>query len=584
MKNESETEESLIQFRKDKAYNIRQLGQNPFSNQTKVTRNLSAIRDLFDFAKVKGTADRYNPDLVSTQGHGRCQSTETDQQELSVNTCNYCWVAEPNHCRKCGEAGNCSSQFANQLCGGTVVAVGRIIFKRDIGGATFLRLRDSSGDLQVYCEQKILDDKYSYLENLEMGDFVEATGPMMATIKGELSVQATDLHMLTKAYRPLPIKIPPKDVELRYRQRYVDLIANPDSAQVFKARSIVIQSLRQSLDACGFMEVETPTMHSILGGAAAKPFTTHHNALDMDLYLRVAPELYLKRLVVGGFDRVYEIGRLYRNEGLSTKHNPEFTSLEFYQAYSNYKDLMSFTEKLLKNIDCSLKERMEKDWKRWSEARPFTLDQFARVTMTRAIDQARKLAGLPPEVVYTMHLNDVPIKEWSKASPRAKKIDWSNYRKGAVKCKTSGELLFCAYEYLAEPFLTEDYRTEDGTKSLPVFIYDYPVEVSPLARLKDDDYGMVARFELFIDGKELCNAFDELNDPEDQAQRFKNQVEKKADGAEETMEFDHDYIRALEYGMPPTAGFGLGIDRAVMLFTNSASIKDVILFPLMRNE
>jgi lysyl-tRNA synthetase class 2 len=307
--------------------------------------------------------------------------------------------------------------------------------------------------------------------------------------------------------------------------------------------------------------------------------------------MRIAPELYLKRLVAGGLERVYEIGRCYRNEGISTRHNPEFTMLEFYQAYATYDDLMSFTELLLRGVDAELEKAMPGAHAVWMKERPFTLDRpFVRISMSDAVKRAAlatKIAAweapAADELVKMLRADfGDRIKEWSKSSPRAKAIDWSNFRKAMQKVESDGEALFLLYEYLAEPFLPEDYR--HGSHSIPVFIKDYPFEVSPLARRNDAHPELCDRFELFVEGRELCNAFSELNDPDDQAARFRAQVEKKARGAEETMDYDEDYIRALEYGMPPAAGFGMGIDRLAMALTNAASIRDVILFPLLRPE
>ncbi|HEY8089428.1 MAG TPA: amino acid--tRNA ligase-related protein, partial [Polyangiaceae bacterium] len=387
------------------------------------------------------------------------------------------------------------------------------------------------------------------------------------------------------------------DVELRYRQRYVDLVANPPVADVFRARSHIVSATRPILDEHGFLEVETPTMHTLIGGAAAKPFLTHHNALDMNLFMRIAPELYLKRLVVGGLERVYEIGRCYRNEGISTRHNPEFTMLEFYQAYATYEDLMDFTEVLLRGVDHRLGAAMPAAHAAWKKERPFTLDQpFVRIPMDRAVAEAAERTAIPPwlaavesgggaALVELLRADFVEnIKEWAKSSPRAKALDWGNFRKGLAKCDSDGERLFACYEYLAEPFLTADYRSDDGKHSVPVFVKDYPFEVSPLARRNDAHPELTDRFELFVHGREVCNAFSELNDPDDQADRFRAQVARKAKGDEEAMDFDEDYIRALEHGMPPAAGFGMGIDRLAMALTNAASIRDVILFPLLRPE
>jgi lysyl-tRNA synthetase, class II len=482
---------------------------------------------------------------------------------------------------------------------------GRVVVMRSTGELSFLRLRDRTGEIQLLVSKdKLADDEkrgdygYGRLALIGVGDFVEAEGQLVASKRGELSIEPQRLRLITKAYRPLPEKWHGlTDVELRYRQRYVDLVANPAVADVFKARSYAVRAVREILDSHGFLEVETPTMHTLIGGAAARPFETHHNALDMKLFMRIAPELYLKRLVVGGLERVYEIGRCYRNEGISTRHNPEFTMLEFYQAYATYDDLMDFTEVLLRGVDQRLARAMPAAQVLWKEARPFTFDvPFVRISMDRAVAEAAERTAIPAwlaavgegggrALVEMLRTDFVErIKEWSKSSPRAKSLDWGNFRKGLAKCDSDGERLFACYEYLAEPFLGDDYRTDDGKRSVPVFVKDYPFEVSPLARRNDRDPGLTDRFELFVHGRELCNAFSELNDPDDQASRFEAQVARKARGDEETMDYDEDYIRALQHGMPPAAGFGLGIDRLVMMLTNAASIRDVILFPLLRPE
>ena len=474
---------------------------------------------------------------------------------------------------------------------------GRLIALRSTGGLSFLPVRDRTGEIQLLVSEAALGKDYERLSDFDVGDIIEAEGTLTASKRGELSIEPARLRLLTKSYRPLPEKWHGlSDVETRYRQRYVDLIANPDVADVFRARSHVVRATRKILDEAGFLEVETPTMHTLIGGAAARPFVTHHNALDMQLFMRIAPELFLKRLVVGGLERVYEIGRCYRNEGISTRHNPEFTMLEFYQAYATYAELMDFTEVLLRGIDAELASAMPLAHAAWLAERPFALaEPFARISMSDAVaaaackteipawnDAAPVDAGPWPLVSILRDDFGASIKEWSKASPRSKAIDWSNLRKGLMKCDNDGERLFACYEYVAEPFLKDDYLAEDGKRSLPVFIKDYPFETSPLSRKNDARPELVDRFELFVHGRELCNAFSELNDPDDQAERFLAQVAKKAKGAEETMDFDEDYVRALEYGLPPTAGFGMGIDRLVMALTHAPSIRDVILFPLLR--
>lgn len=535
------SEEALIAARREKAARVRARSggrENPFANDVtdvagrEPLSDLAAARARFDAARTP--EGRYDPERV-----------------------------EPLPLR----------------------VAGRILFLRSFGALAFARIRDRTGEIQLTFDEKALGPLFERLGDLDLGDFVEAEGTAMATQKGELSVGVTRFRLLTKAYRPLPTKTSFKDVEARYRMRYVDLVANPHVAAVFRARTAIVAALREFLDARGFLEVETPTMHTVIGGAAAKPFVTHHNALDMDLFLRIAPELYLKRLVVGGFERVYEIARCYRNEGISTRHNPEFTMLEYYQAYATYETLMDATEAMLRFVDERLARALPREHAEWLKARTYSLERFARVPMRAALERALEAAGLPPGVPDRIAEPDPPIREWAKASKaRGREIDWANFRSGALKCDSGGERVFCAYEYVAEPFLVRDYRTEDGALSVPVFIVDYPFEVSPLARKKDADPCLVDRFELFVDGRELCNAFSELNDPDDQAARFRAQVEKKAKGAEETMDYDADYIRALEHGMPPAAGFGMGIDRLTMLLTGAPSIRDVILFPLLRPE
>jgi lysyl-tRNA synthetase, class II len=532
-------EEAILAARAAKTEAIRGRGENPFSNRL-LGSPLSPMGELrARFAEARLGDGKYDPAKVETLGERR-----------------------PLH------------------------VAGRVVAARAFGKATFVRLRDFSGELQLFCRADALGADFGRLEDIEVADFVEAEGIAMVTKTGELSLEPATLRLLTKAVRPLPEKWHGlTDVEQRYRHRYVDLVANPEVKSVFVARSVIVRELRRYLDDQAFLEVETPSMHMLIGGAAAKPFVTHHNALDLDLFMRIAPELYLKRLVVGGFDRVYELARCYRNEGLSTRHNPEFTMLEFYRAYATYETLMGMTEEMLRTVDARLGAAMPDDHARWKKERPFTLDeQFARVPMKTAVSRALEKAGLGSEVPEAIRGGTSHIKEWARASPRAKSVDWSNYHKAAAKLENAGEALFAAYEYLVEPYLAEDYRSEAAGKSIPVFIIDYPYEVSPLARRKDADPSLVDRFELFVHGRELCNAFSELNDPVDQAGRFRAQVEKKERGAEETMDFDEDYIRALEHGMPPAAGFGMGIDRLVMMLCCQPSIRDAILFPLLRPE
>jgi lysyl-tRNA synthetase class 2 len=548
-------EEAIVQARRGKAERVRACGERPFANDVRRFCPDVARKDIGEVRKAP-----------SAQPDGRYAAEQVE--------------AMPDDTRR-------------------VHVCGRVVALRSTGGLSFLKLRDGTGEIQLLIDQSAAPASvHERLKDLDVGDIVEAAGRLTASKRGELSVQPSSLRLLTKAYRPLPEKWHGlADVETRYRQRYVDLIANPLVADVFRARSHIVRATREVLEEHGFLEVETPTMHTLIGGAAARPFTTHHNALDLPLFMRIAPELFLKRLVVGGIDRVFELGRCYRNEGISTRHNPEFTMLEFYQAYATYDDLMDFTEALLRDVDRRLAARMPVPHAAWKAARPFTLEEpFRRVPMAQAVLDAAGKTGIAAwkEIVDGGDVSRLverlrgdfgsEIKEWAKSSPRAKAVDWSNLRKGLLKCENDGERLFALYEYLAEPSLADDYRSADGSRSLPVFVKDYPFETSPLSRRNDDRPDMVDRFELFVQGRELCNAFSELNDPDDQKARFLAQVEKKARGAEETMDYDEDYVRALEHGMPPTAGFGMGIDRLVMALTHSASIRDVIFFPLLRPE
>jgi lysyl-tRNA synthetase, class II len=544
-------EQSITEARRAKAARVRARGETPFAN------DVARLGPLDDIADVRRSVA-----AASDGGKFAAPSVEQMAEGKPVHVC------------------------------------GRIVALRSTGALSFARIRDRTGEIQLMLDEAKLKEDYQRLADLDVGDFVEAKGGLTASKRGELSVTPSQLRLLTKAYRPLPEKWHGlTDVELRYRQRYVDLVANPPVTDVFRARSHIVRATREILDARGFLEVETPTMHPLIGGAAARPFVTHHNALDMRLYMRIAPELYLKRLVVGGLERVYEIGRSYRNEGISTRHNPEFTMLELYWAYATYDDLMDFTEGLLRAIDSKVALAMPAAHPLWKEARPFTLDErFERVPMDRAVAAAAERTAIPEWVAAVSDRGGAALSEllqsdfgeriklWAAASPRAKALDWGSFRRALGKCENGGERLFACYEYVAEPFLSEDYRSADGKHSVPVFVKDYPFQVSPLARRNDAHPELTDRFELFVHGRELCNAFSELNDPDDQADRFRAQAEKRAGGDEEAMDFDEDYIRALEQGMPPTAGFGMGIDRLVMALTHSASIRDVILFPLLRPD
>ena len=434
-----------------------------------------------------------------------------------------------------------------------VRVAGRMMAKRVMGKASFAHIQDGSGRIQLFLQKDALGETYEQFKSWDIGDILGADGILFKTKTGELSVRVRQLQLLTKSLRPLPEKFHGlADTEIRYRQRYLDLVMNPESVLVFQARTRIVQHIREFMNALGFLEVETPMMQVIPGGATARPFITHHNALDMDLYLRIAPELYLKRLVVGGFERVYEINRNFRNEGVSTRHNPEFTMLEFYQAYATYHDLMDLTESLMRGLAQALNGKAEVAY----QGETYDLQPaFRRLPLEQAIAEANNLErGQLRELAYLRRVCE-KLKLPVKASDGA------------------GKLQFEIFEKTVEPNLKQ-----------PTFIIDYPLEVSPLSRRKDADPFLVDRFEFYVGGREIANGFSELNDPEDQAERFREQAGQKAAGDEEAMYYDADYVRALEYGMPPTAGEGIGIDRLVMLFTDSASIRDVILFPLMRLE
>jgi lysyl-tRNA synthetase, class II len=425
---------------------------------------------------------------------------------------------------------------------------GRIMAMRKFGKASFIHFQDGTDKLQAFFEEaKLGAEAYDLFKKLDIGDIIGLWGTPVKTRTGELSVYVQGFELLTKSFRPLPEKWHGlKDVETRYRQRYVDLVVSPEVRQTFIIRSRIVSAIRKYMDTHSFLEVETPMMQSIPGGATAKPFLTHHNALDMDLYLRIAPELYLKRLVVGGFERVYEINRNFRNEGISTRHNPEFTMLEFYMAYATYDNLMDFTEDMISSI---AREVLGKTAVTYQGAPIEFAAPWQRYTMK---DATREVGGVPADV-----LEDIGK---AKAFCNNKGIE-------IEKDATLGDLQVAIFEATTEEKLTG-----------PVFITSYPIEVSPLSRRNNDNPSIVDRFELYIAGREIANAFSELNDPFDQRERFVLQVQKK----EGPSEVDEDYLRALEYGMPPTAGEGIGIDRLVMLLTDSPSIRDVILFPLLR--
>jgi len=446
-----------------------------------------------------------------------------------------------------------------------IVLAGRVMAKR----GPFLLLQDMSGRIQSYADKGVQKDIKAKYGSLDIGDIIGVSGQLHKSGKGDLYVNMEEYQLLTKALRPLPEKFHGlADQETKYRQRYVDLITNPDTRKTFQIRSQIVNGIRQYLTERRFIEVETPMLQVIPGGATAKPFVTHHNALDIDMYLRIAPELYLKRLVVGGLERVFEINRNFRNEGLSTRHNPEFTMLEFYQAYANYEDLMNLTEDMLRELAQNILGTMlitntqkDPDGEVISETVYDFALPFARLSMADAIikywPEANVAAIQDPE----NHLDDMKAmaKQLHIKEPEVDGV-WG-----------AGKYLCEIFEATAEEKLDQ-----------PTFITQYPWEVSPLARRNDSNPFVTDRFEFFVGGRELANGFSELNDPEDQAARFKKQVEEKDAGDDEAMHFDEDYITALEYGLAPTAGEGIGIDRLVMLFTDSSTIKDVILFPHMR--
>jgi lysyl-tRNA synthetase class 2 len=441
------------------------------------------------------------------------------------------------------------------LAGASEVAIaGRVVAIRDFGKAAFLHLQDRGERLQVHVRRDRLgDDAFALYRTLDLGDVIGVRGQPFRTRTGELTVAASTLRLLAKAIRPLPEKWHGlQDVETRYRQRYVDLIVNAEARRIFMLRSRTIAAMRRFLVERGFLEVETPVMQPVAGGAAARPFVTHHNALDMDLYLRIAPELYLKRLVVGGFDRVFEFARVFRNEGLSTRHNPEFTMLEFYQAYATWEDLVDLTETMLVEVAREVTGALTLGYGEW------TIDltpPWPRRSMSELVAEK---TGLDPATLL----------EPAVIRPLAE-------RTGGIERPgmTPGELLGVVFERLVEPDLVQ-----------PIFVTHFPVELSPLARRNARDSRLVDRFELFVARHEIANAFSELNDPEDQRARFEAQLTARAAGDEEAHLMDEDYVRALEHGLPPTAGEGIGIDRLVMLLAGVTSIREVILFPHLRPE
>jgi len=470
-------------------------------------------------------------------------------------------IAFPNDFERKHLAGNLHAEFGEKSHDELenaqihVAVAGRMMLKRVMGKASFATVQDVSGRIQLFVSNDITGEAlHAEFKHYDLGDILGAEGVLFKTKTGELSVRVTQIRLLTKALRPLPEKFHGlTDQEQKYRQRYVDLMTNEETRNTFLLRSKIVQAIREFFARHDYLEVETPMMHVIPGGASAKPFVTHHNALDMPLYLRIAPELYLKRLVVGGFEKVFEINRNFRNEGLSTRHNPEFTMIEFYEAYRDYKYLMDFTEKLFAEVARKVLGTTLINY----QGKALDLGQpFHRLTMVQAIRKYH-----PQFTDAQLNDRDFVINELQDLKAKYKPEDGL------------GGLQLSLFEELAEAHLFE-----------PTFIVDYPVETSPLARASDSRPGITERFELFIVGREIANGFSELNDPEDQEARFDAQVAAKEAGDEEAMFKDADYVRALEYGLPPTAGEGIGIDRLVMLLTDAASIRDVILFPHMRPE
>ncbi|MBQ1501653.1 MAG: lysine--tRNA ligase [Firmicutes bacterium] len=439
-----------------------------------------------------------------------------------------------------------------RLEGQTVVIAGRVMAIRGHGKASFIEVADKEGQIQVYVRlDDVGEEAYSVFKLWDIGDIVGIKGEAFRTHRGEISVKAQELTFLTKGLRPLPEKFHGlKDVELRYRQRYVDLIVNPEVRKTFITRSHIIRDIRNWLDEAGYLEVETPTLHNIAGGAAARPFITHHNTLDIDMYMRIALELHLKRLIVGGLEKVYEIGRVFRNEGIDIKHNPEFTMLELYEAYSDYEGMMELTENMISDV---ARKVLGTDTVSYQGVEICLKAPWKRITMFDAI---KEQTGVD--------FNEIATDEEARAAAEAAGLEFA-------QDADRGTIINLFFEEKVEDTLIQ-----------PTFVMDYPIEISPLVKKKHDDPRLVYRFEGFIFGRELCNAYSELNDPLDQRERFDRQMELRAKGDEEANEIDEDFLRALEFGMPPTGGLGIGIDRLVMFLTDAASIRDVLLFPTMR--
>ncbi|WP_040197917.1 lysine--tRNA ligase [Candidatus Soleaferrea massiliensis] len=439
-----------------------------------------------------------------------------------------------------------------ELEGKEVSIAGRIMSWRSMGKASFLDLRDATGKIQLYIKiDGVGEETYNAFKKWDIGDIIGVEGEVFRTRRGEISIKTHKMTLLSKSLQPLPEKFHGlKDTELRYRQRYVDLIMNPEVKESFVKRSMIVKEIRAFLDSKGFLEVETPVLHTIAGGAAARPFITHHNTLDIDMYLRIALELHLKRLIVGGFDKVYEIGRVFRNEGMSVRHNPEFTLLELYEAYTDYNGMMDITEELIRTVAMKV---LGTGKVMFGETEIDLEKPFERLTM---VDAVKKYAGVDFSTVKTL--------EEARALAKEHHVEYEEHH-------LKGDILNLFFEQFAEEHLIQ-----------PTFLMDHPVEISPLAKRKPSDPDYTERFELFIIGREHANAFSELNDPIDQRSRFERQAQLKSAGDDEACDIDEDFINALEYGMPPTGGLGIGIDRLIQLLTNSYSIRDVLLFPTMK--
>jgi len=434
-----------------------------------------------------------------------------------------------------------------------LAVAGRIVLKRIMGNASFVTIRDGSGDIQAYISKNNIDPElYKNFKSWDLGDIIGITGDLFKTKTEELTVEAHSIILITKSLRPMPEKHKGlTDIEIKYRQRYLDLMSSPESKEIFIKRSKIVSSIRASMLEDNFLEVETPMMHSIPGGAVAKPFITQHNALDRELFLRIAPELHLKRLLVGGFDKVFEINRSFRNEGLSTRHNPEFTMLEFYAAFASFNGTIDFTKSIIQSASEAIGNNDQIEW----DGDKIDLSHFSIKTLNDLV-----LEHNPDLSVDDLTSLD-KLRSYSKTINLSYKDSWG-----------AGKILLEIFEKSVEANLIQ-----------PTFVTEYPVEVSPLSRRNNENPLIADRFELFIGGKEIANGFCELNDPDDQAERFKEQVKAKADGDDEAMGFDEDYITALEHGMPPAVGVGVGIDRLVMMLTNQSSIRDVILFPQLKS-